>query len=139
MGDIIPFRPKALVEFEKSAAKLVANGSRFMADVPAAIRVARHLGDHELLRRISELIIPLSALVNCVGVLEEHAGEICEAIPQGQRVIVTIANASEVHNVKCQAEVRSKVIYVSAFALQPRNRIDGPAQAAPSILIEFVA
>src|SRR5690554_5173875 len=117
MGDVIPYRPKALVEFEFSAAKLVADSSRFMADVPAAIRVAARMGENDLVRRICDLIIPLSALVNSVGMLEEYAEEIHDAVPPGEPVIMTVENAGEAHNVRCHAEVRGPVIHINRFEL----------------------
>lgn len=137
MGEVVAYQPKSLIEFEESAARVVAIGSRFLTDVPAVIRVANLLRDENLVERVCNLIIPLSALVQSVGILEEYAPAIVEHIPPNEKLIVHVENAGEAHNVLCHAEIRENIIHVRKFELRPRPWLDRLTQAEPQLLIEY--
>lgn len=137
MGEVIKFVPKALVDFEKSALRLVAASSRFLADTPAAIRVSRALHDETMQARIDRIIIPLSALAGAIDLIELHAEQIVQAVEPNEPVVLHVQNAGPDHNVICHTTVRENVIYVSEFEFRNRNWIDRLTSAEPQILIEY--
>jgi hypothetical protein len=137
LGEVIKFTPKSLIEFEQRALKIVAQSSRLMADMPAAIRTAQTLKQQDVVRRLTELIVPLTALSDAITLIETHAEEIVQAVTPDEDLVIHAANVGPDHTVVCQSIVRKNVIYVSAIEFRRRGWLDRLTAAPPHLLIEY--
>lgn len=136
MGEVLAYSPKALVDFEKSALRLVTNASSFMRDYPAAIRVAKRLKDEAFIETMSALIIPLSALSEAIGLMEASSEGLVADLEEEEPVVIHIQNAGGTHDVSCHAMVRKNVIYVSLIDVRSSNWLARLTQEEPKLRIE---
>jgi hypothetical protein len=118
MGDVVVFRPKALVEFEEDALHDIAVLSRLCMDTPHAIRAAQVLKANELLQRIDDTLIWLEAIKVALDLLEELSEPVSQLMDGEEEVIISTDLSVPALQVRFWARVRAQVIFVRLIRLR---------------------